>query len=63
MGETQSVEAALDLSGAITQGERREDGYWKNVKGEPLPVSASDLEAHILSSLLAIVESRSQRRG
>ena len=46
MGETQSVEAALDLSGAITQGERREDGYWKNVKGEPLPVSASDLERH-----------------
>ena len=46
MGETQSVEAALDLSGAITQGERREDGYWENVKGEPLPVSASDLERH-----------------
>ena len=42
MGETQSVEVALDLSGAIAQGQRREDGYWENVKGNSLPVSASD---------------------
>ena len=46
MGETQSVEVALDLSGAIAQGQRREDGYWENVKGDSLPVSASDLERH-----------------
>ena len=46
MGETQSVEVALDLSGAIAQGQRREDGYWENVKGNSLPVSASDLERH-----------------
>ena len=46
MGETQSVEVALDLSGAIAQGQRREDGYWENVKGKSLPVSASDLERH-----------------
>ena len=46
MGETQSVEVALDLSGAIAQGQRREDGYWENVEGNSLPVSASDLERH-----------------
>ena len=46
MGETQSVEVALDLSGAIAQGQRREDGYWENIKGNSLPVSASDLERH-----------------
>jgi hypothetical protein len=46
MGKPQSVEVALDLSGAIAEGQRREDGYWANVQGEPLPVSASDLERH-----------------
>ena len=46
MGEPQSVEAALDLSGAIAEGQCREDGYWVNVQGEPLPVSASDLASH-----------------
>ena len=46
MGGDQSVEAALDLSGPITEGKQREDGYWTNLKGIALPVSASDLERH-----------------
>ena len=46
MGKPQSVEVALDLSGAIAEGQRREDGYWANVQGVILPVSASDLERH-----------------
>ena len=46
MGGKKSVEAALDLSGPISEGKRREDGFWTNLKGVPLPVSASDLERH-----------------
>ena len=46
MGGENSVEAALDLSGQISQGKQRNDGYWTNLKGIPLPVSASDLERH-----------------
>ena len=46
MGGDKSVEAALDLSGPIAEGKRREDGYWANLKGVALPVSASDLERH-----------------
>ena len=46
MGGDKSVEAALDLSGPITEGKQREDGYWTNLKGIALPVSASDLERH-----------------
>ena len=46
MGGDKSVEAALDLSGPIAEGNRREDGYWTNLKGIALPVSASDLERH-----------------
>ena len=46
MGGDKSVEAALDLSGPITEGKQRKDGYWTNLKGIPLPVSASDLERH-----------------
>ncbi|MEE2746969.1 MAG: Dna2/Cas4 domain-containing protein [Candidatus Thermoplasmatota archaeon] len=46
MGEDKSVETALDLSGPITQGNQREDGYWTNIDGVALPVSASDLERH-----------------
>jgi CRISPR-associated exonuclease Cas4 len=46
MGEKHSVEAALDLSGPITEGTLRDDGYWVNFEGIALPVSASDLERH-----------------
>jgi len=46
MGSGESVEHALDLSGSITEGMRREDGYWTNLQGVVLPVSASDLERH-----------------
>ena len=46
MGGDDSVEAALDISGPITEGKRRKDGYWTNLEGIPLPVSASDLERH-----------------
>ncbi len=46
MGEDESVESALDLSGSITKGKRREDGYWTDLQGTILPVSASDLERH-----------------
>ena len=46
MGGNKSVEAALDLSSPISEGKQRKDGYWTNLKGFPLPVSASDLERH-----------------
>ena len=46
MGGEKSVEAALDISGPISEGKQRKDGYWTNLKGRPLPVSASDLERH-----------------
>ena len=46
MGGDESVENALDLSGSITEGKRREDGYWTDLQGTILPVSASDLERH-----------------
>ncbi|MEC8927002.1 MAG: Dna2/Cas4 domain-containing protein [Candidatus Thermoplasmatota archaeon] len=46
MGGDKSVETALDLSGPISEGSQRKDGYWTNLKGIPLPVSASDLERH-----------------
>ena len=46
MGEGKSVEIALELSGSIAEGTRREDGYWENLQGMVLPVSASDLERH-----------------
>ena len=46
MGGDESVENALDLSGPITEGKRREDGYWTDLQGTILPVSASDLERH-----------------
>ena len=46
MGGNKSVEAALDLSGPIYDGKQRKDGYWTNLKGFALPVSASDLERH-----------------
>ena len=46
MGDKHSVEAALDLSGPITEGTLRDDGYWVNFEGIALPVSASDLERH-----------------
>ena len=46
MGGDKSVESALDLSGSIAEGKRRKDGYWTNLEGVPLPVSASDLERH-----------------
>lgn len=43
-GET--VESALSLEGPLFEGTRREDGYWVDASGVPLPVSASDLERH-----------------
>ena len=46
MGGEKSVEIALDLSGPIAEGSQREDGYWVNLQGIALPVSASDLERH-----------------
>ena len=46
MGDGESVEIALDLSGPIAEGKRRDDGYWTNLQGSVLPVSASDLERH-----------------
>ncbi len=46
MGEDESVENALYLSGSITEGEMRKDGYWTDLQGIVLPVSASDLERH-----------------
>jgi len=46
MGGNKSVEVALELSGPITEGKQRKDGFWTDLKGIPLPVSASDLERH-----------------
>ena len=46
MGGDKSVEGALNLSGPMTEGKQRKDGYWTDLKGIPLPVSASDLERH-----------------
>ena len=46
MARGESVESALELTGSITEGKRREDGYWENSHGVVLPVSASDLERH-----------------
>ena len=46
MGGDKSVETALELSGPIAEGKQREDGFWTNNDGVPLPVSASDLERH-----------------
>ena len=46
MGGDKSVEGALNLSGPITEGKQRKDGFWTDLKGIPLPVSASDLERH-----------------
>ena len=46
MGGEKSVEIALDLSEPIAEGSQREDGYWVNLQGIALPVSASDLERH-----------------
>lgn len=46
MGGDKSVESALELSGPIADGKQREDGFWANNDGIPLPVSASDLERH-----------------
>ena len=46
MGGDKSVEVALELSGPITEGKQRKDGFWTDLKGIPLPVSASDLERH-----------------
>ncbi len=46
MGGKKSVEAALNLSDPISEGKQRKDGYWANLKGFALPVSASDLERH-----------------
>ena len=46
MGGDKSVEAAMNLSSPISEGNQRKDGYWTNLKGIPLPVSASDLERH-----------------
>ena len=46
MGEEKSVEVALELSGPITEGKQRKDGFWTDLKGISLPVSASDLERH-----------------
>ncbi|MDP7328262.1 MAG: Dna2/Cas4 domain-containing protein [Candidatus Thalassarchaeaceae archaeon] len=46
MGGDKSVEAAMNLSSPISEGNQRKDGYWANLKGVPLPVSASDLERH-----------------
>ena len=46
MGGEKSVEVALELSGPITEGKQRKDGFWTDLKGIPLPVSASDLERH-----------------
>ena len=46
MGDGESVEIALELSGPITEGKRRDDGYWTNLQGTVLPVSASDVERH-----------------
>ena len=36
MGEDKSVETALDLSGPITQGNQRKDGFWTNIDGVAL---------------------------
>ncbi|MDG1524735.1 MAG: Dna2/Cas4 domain-containing protein [Candidatus Thalassarchaeaceae archaeon] len=46
MARGESVENALELTGSITEGKRRGDGYWENSHGVILPVSASDLERH-----------------
>ena len=46
MGGEKSVEVALELPGPITEGKQRKDGFWTDLKGIPLPVSASDLERH-----------------
>ena len=46
MGGAKSAEVALELSGPITEGKQRKDGFWTDLKGIPLPVSASDLERH-----------------
>ena len=46
MGRDKSVESALNLSGSISEGQQRDDGYWVDNEGKPLPVSASDLERH-----------------
>jgi CRISPR-associated exonuclease Cas4 len=46
MGGGKSVEAALEFSGPIAEGNVRQDGFWVNFQGVALPVSASDLERH-----------------
>jgi len=41
-----SEDLAIDLSQPIAEGMQREDGYWTDTDGNPLAVSASDLERH-----------------
>ena len=36
----------IDISKPIAEGKQRDDGFWTNPSGIPLPVSASDLERH-----------------
>ena len=46
MGGGKSAGTPLELSGSIAEGNLRDDGFWVNLQGVALPVSASDLERH-----------------
>ncbi len=46
MGGGKSADTPLELSGSIAEGNLRDDGFWVNLQGVALPVSASDLERH-----------------
>ena len=60
MGEAGTTVSGLDLTRPITEGTKREDGHWVDPQGTTLPVSASDLERHLLPGILATFEGRSQ---
>ncbi len=46
MAEQQTVDDAMNFERNLAVGSQREDGFWINSEGIPLPVSASDLERH-----------------
>ena len=46
MADQQTVEDVMNFERNLAEGSEREDGFWIDSNGIPLPVSASDLERH-----------------
>ena len=46
MAGQQTVEDVMNFDSPLASGNQREDGFWIDSRGIPLPISASDLERH-----------------